>query len=100
VTWLVTFAKPVKMWHQIVFLFIPIVNLWAFYRIQKLTKFALYVLVPNIVVNIPLNAIVTTSDDPSWFIVSIVLMIGFIILQVYLMKKWTLDWNAKFPQTN
>jgi hypothetical protein len=37
---------------QIVFTFIPIVNLWAFYRIRKLRKYLLYVVVPAIVLSV------------------------------------------------
>jgi hypothetical protein len=37
---------------QIVFTFLPIVNLWAFYRIRKLTKYVLYVIVPSIAISI------------------------------------------------
>ena len=33
---------------QIVFTFIPIANFWAFYRIRKLRKYVLYVIVPQI----------------------------------------------------
>ena len=37
---------------QIVFTFIPIVNLWAFYRIRKLRKYLLYVVMPAIVLSL------------------------------------------------
>src|SRR5687768_11519840 len=37
---------------QIVFTFIPIVNLWAFYRIRRLRKYLLYVVVPVIVLSV------------------------------------------------
>lgn len=37
---------------QIVFTFLPIVNLWAFYRIRKLRKYVLYVIVPSIMLSI------------------------------------------------
>jgi len=41
---------------QIVATFVPIANFWAFYRIRKLRKYVLYVIVPEIVVSIALLA--------------------------------------------
>jgi hypothetical protein len=40
---------------QIVFTFLPIVNLWAFYRIRRLTKYFLYVILPSIVFTIAIS---------------------------------------------
>jgi hypothetical protein len=40
---------------QIVFTFIPIADLWAFYRIKRLKKYILYVVVPQIAVSIIIN---------------------------------------------
>jgi len=37
---------------QIVFTFIPIVNFWAFYRIRKLLRYLLYVILPSAVLSI------------------------------------------------
>ena len=37
---------------QIVALFIPIANFWAFYRIRKLRKYVLYVVLPSVVLSI------------------------------------------------
>jgi hypothetical protein len=41
--------NKVSVGWQIVFTFIPIVNFWAFYRIRKLRKYVLYVVVPSVV---------------------------------------------------
>ena len=37
---------------QIVFIFIPILDLWAFYRIKKLRRFLLYVGIPALIIEI------------------------------------------------
>lgn len=37
---------------QIVFIFIPILNFWAFYRIKKLRRFFLYVAIPALIIEI------------------------------------------------
>jgi hypothetical protein len=50
---------------QIVLTFIPIVNLWAFYRIRKLRKYLLYVIVPSIVLSF-VSALVASYS--IWFI--------------------------------
>ena len=41
----------VSIGWQIVFAIISPINLWAFYRIKKLRLFALYVLVPSVIVS-------------------------------------------------
>ncbi|HEX2556733.1 MAG TPA: hypothetical protein VHK86_00290, partial [Nitrososphaera sp.] len=46
---------------QIVFTFIPILNLWAFYRIRKLRKYLLFVVVPSIIVSILLLAYIQSQ---------------------------------------
>ncbi|HEX6560433.1 MAG TPA: hypothetical protein VF016_00240 [Nitrososphaera sp.] len=42
----------VSVGWQIVFTFLPILDLWAFYRIKKLQKYVLYAVVPSIVLSI------------------------------------------------
>ena len=44
--------RKVSVAWQIVFTFIPIVNFWAFYRITKLRKYVLYIVVPSAIVPI------------------------------------------------
>jgi hypothetical protein len=49
--------QEVSVAWQIVFTFIPIVNLWAFYRIRKLRMYVLYVVIPAIVVSVIITTI-------------------------------------------
>jgi quinol-cytochrome oxidoreductase complex cytochrome b subunit len=43
--------RPVSILWQIIFVvFIPILDLWAFYRIKKLRKYLLYVYLPQIII--------------------------------------------------
>ena len=42
----------VSLGWQIVFMFIPIVNFWAFYRIQKLRRFVAFVGIPALIIEI------------------------------------------------
>jgi hypothetical protein len=49
---------------QIVSLFIPIANFWAFYRIRKLRKYLLYIILPNIAITaVYLNAFFNYLPD-------------------------------------
>lgn len=50
---------------QIVFTFLPIVNLWAFYRIKKLRRYLLYVIAPAIIISIALMAISASNYQPA-----------------------------------
>jgi len=51
-----------------VFTFLPIVNFWAFYRIRKLRRYVLYVVVPSIVLGITYGISVAISAiyDPNF----------------------------------
>ena len=92
--------KQVKLWHQIVFLFIPFVNIWAFYRIQKLSKAALYIGIPSFIFNgITKNATNSIPDEELLipFMIVILLSIPLTVWAIYLMRKWTLFWNLQFP---
>ena len=50
---------------QIVATFIPIANFWAFYRIRKLRKYVLYVIVSEIVLSIAIVAYYYSDADYS-----------------------------------
>ena len=103
----------VKMIWQIIFSFIPILDLWSRYRIKKLRKYLLYIYLPVIVlptvfiaiivvnsINDP-NFVETMGDSDSMFVVVFtmvfsVMSIGFTILSIYLVYKWTIAWNKQF----
>ncbi len=46
----------VSVGWQVVATFIPIVDLWAFYRIRKLRKYVLYIIIPSVVLTIAILA--------------------------------------------
>ena len=91
----------VKLWHQIVFLFIPFAAIWAFYRIEKLSKAVLYISIPSFVIN-AITATAVESTVETDFGMGILLMIGITapmtIWAIYLMRKWTLFWNRQFSE--
>lgn len=49
-------THKVSVTWQIVATFVPIANLWAFYRIRKLRRYVLYVVVPSIILSASLVA--------------------------------------------
>ena len=105
---------PVKIVWQIIFIFIPVLDLWAFYRIKKLRKFALMVWIPEIVITIAIiTPIVMANVEQTLngnhmvgdeFIVETILLYivetGFTILSIYLIYKWSKEWNKQFPDTS
>jgi len=91
----------VKLWHQIVLLFIPFAAIWAFYRIEKLTKALLYISLPSFAVQGVMAIIMTSLIDTIDPVVSILLSLVTLPLTVwaiYLIVRWTREWNAKFPE--
>ena len=111
---------PVKIIWQIIFTFIPILDLWAFYRIKKLRRYFLFVVIPILAIMIVMTvaAVMTTldssmfddptydpfmSDDPTILTISIVgqiVGIGFHILTIYLVYTWSKQWNNQFQTSS
>ncbi|MEE8255606.1 MAG: hypothetical protein V3R12_02000 [Nitrosopumilaceae archaeon] len=100
--------KPVSVNWQTLFVFIPILDLWAFYSVQKLRMALLIFLVGFGAAAIALNFAILGSDaflveDPdviysnSAYIGSIIgLTIAQYALAIYLVRKWSKEWNKKF----
>ena len=110
---------PVSILWQIVFaVFIPIADIWAFYRIKKLRKTILYIIFPSlglmVMVLVPMASImVEAGDDPEKIdqmpedlaldaglsvmsIVASIGSIGILIWTIYLIATWSEQWNKKF----
>jgi hypothetical protein len=92
---------------QIVATFITLANFWAFYRIRKLRKYLLYVIIPEAVVSsiimwygyngaysfIGINPLV-----PAILYLSIAASIALQGLSVYLVIKWSREHNRQYDQ--
>lgn len=100
---------------QIVALFVPIANFWAFYRIRKLRKYLLYVFVPSVVTSVALTWYISdggyfasSSIDALFFppiVLANVLSWGLFGFSIYLVTRWSREHNHKFdssapPQTS
>ena len=107
---------PVSILWQIIFVvFIPILDLWAFYRIKKLKKYFLYVIAPQLVIaGIIIGLIFNMAfeengieklenfsedlenDDLTLVVPSMVVGLGFTIFSIYLIATWSEKWNKQF----
>jgi hypothetical protein len=120
-------CHKVSVGWQIVFTFVTILNLWAFYRIRKLRKYLLYVLVPQIVVStifysviqppsqplgttickdticqtVPNTAVLLTNSYASYYFVgTLITEIAFQALSIYLVIKWSREHNRAFETSS
>jgi hypothetical protein len=59
--------QRVSVAWQIVFTFIPILNIWAFYRVRKLRKYLLYVIVPEIAISAALGGYLFSISNETSF---------------------------------
>jgi hypothetical protein len=102
--------RKVSVAWQIVFTFLPIVNFWAFYRIRKLRKYVLYIIVPSIILGMVYGSYVAVVafNDPTfesrardpWFIYTQPIGIATTIigsaltgLTIYLVIIWSRQHN-------
>lgn len=105
---LVPANSKVSVGWQIVFTFLPIVNFWAFYRIRKLRRYVLYVIVPEIILSIIIVASFFSSPvsspydfvvpNPAISIMGNVVSIGLQALSIYLVIIWSRQHNRQFDQ--
>ena len=117
---LVPANHKVSVAWQIVFSFVPILNLWAFYRIKKLRKYFLYIIVPTIAVSIALAIYISSKSDsleasfgyPGYFgmpfnalssmsalsTISNAISIGLHAFGIYLVIIWSRQHNRQFDQ--
>jgi len=97
--------KSVKVAWQVVFMFIPFVSLWAFYRIQKLRLCLLIIIgiyiIALIIIGITFGFAVSLTEMPDVSLIntsSIAVSIAIQLLAIYLVVKWSRNWNRKFSQ--
>ena len=112
---------PVSILWQIVFaVFIPIADIWAFYRIKKLQKAILYIMVPSLalmmVALVPILSMINESENNpqkieqmskdlvldtelnTMSIVASIGSVGILIWTIYLIATWSEQWNKQFIQ--
>ena len=112
-------GKVSVFWHIVFVLFVPIAGLWAFYRIKKLRKSIIYILVPEIILAVSVlfaavdgllyyeiidgkeELLIVDQDKAdavfdSIAVVSFFINVGIQVWAVYLIYKWSEEWNKRF----
>lgn len=101
--------EPVSMTRQTIYAMIPILNIYAAYKIRRLFR---YILIMWIMVGIPIGLIggiffpydenfeVIADDgfgfyDTNEIIFIIVSNVGVTLLGIYLIRRWSAQWNAR-----
>jgi len=86
--------KPVSVNWQTLFILIPIIDLWATYRVEKLGLYILLIIalavVGFIVGFVEGFLFFGMSDFFSW----IVVLVG-VVISIILIRKWSKEWNEK-----
>ena len=105
--------EKVSLSVQTVFCMIPILDVYAAYRIKKLRKYlAIIILVIAIPVTIASSVFLPTDDeglegftnllifyygvDDNQFIFSVGTQIGTILFAIFLIRRWSKQWNLQF----
>lgn len=97
--------NPVSVRWQMLFVLIPIIDLWAAYRIQKLRMYLLVFYAAAFIVHALLYVAfvpeeILYSDDPF---APVEFTVGSIIAQaaasIVVIRKWSLKWNETVRQT-
>ena len=99
---------------QTIFCLIPILDMYAAYRIKKLRKYlAIMILVIAIPVSIASSVFLPTDEedlmegftnlmifyygvDDNQFIFSVGVQIGTILFAIFLIRRWSKQWNTQF----
>ncbi len=104
----------VDLMIQTIFCIIPILDLYAAYRVKKLRKYLMImILVIAIPVSITSSVFLPTEDeglvegftnvmifyygvDDNQFIFSVGVQIGTILFAIFLIRRWSKQWNIQF----
>lgn len=102
-------TKPVSLFWQTVFAIF--IDVFAFYRIQKLRRYLLIVVLPSVLITTPISTLATDLNCiPDWWlffiydtctplgpqIINGIIYGGFLVFSIYLVRKWSMQWNKKF----
>ena len=105
--------EKVSLKIQTIFCIIPILDMYAAYRIKKLRK---YLLIMILLVAVPvtiISSVIFPSEedlmegfvnvatyyygvDQNEFIFSVVVQIGSILIAIFLIRRWSHQWNFQF----
>jgi len=104
-------TKPVSLFWQVVFAIF--IDVFAFYRIKKLRRFLLIVVLPAVMIGTTFSVIFSSINlecETEWLlffiydtceafdvqIVAALINGGFLVFTIYLVRKWSIEWNRQF----
>jgi len=104
--------EPVSLTRQTIYCIIPILDIYAAYRVKVLRKYMIIIILVAIPVSIADSVIFPDTDktfdgflqfltfyygiDTNHFVASIINWMGTVLLAIYLVRRWSKQWNAKF----
>ncbi len=95
--------RIISVRRQVVYVFIPILNFYAFYKIQKLRKQLLYVYLPSFTTSVILDMLLKQISLPPGFpviVFNIMQAAAFTLFEIYLVVIWTKRWNDQFTASS
>ena len=104
-------TKPVSLFWQVVFAFT--IDVFAFYRIKKLRRFLLIVVLPAVIIGTTFSVIfssINSECETEWLLFfiydtceelevqigSAIINSAFLVFTIYLVRKWSIEWNRQF----
>jgi len=104
---------PVSLTRQTIYCLIPILDIYAAYRVRRLRKYLLIMLVFVVTpVSITAGILFSADEDPiegmynvmifyygvdeNQFVFSILVQIGTVLFVIYLIRRWSKQWNSEF----
>ncbi len=104
--------EPVSLMRQTIYCFVPILDIYAAYRVKVLRKYMIIMILVGIPVSIADSVIFPDTNktfegflqfltfyygiDTNHFVASIIIWMGTVLLAIYLVRRWSKQWNAKF----
>jgi len=105
--------EPVSLTRQTIYAIIPILDIYASYRVKRLRKYLLITILVGIGIGIanyaafpPMSASeISEAFAPEMFsdtniVASVAEIIGQLLLQIYLVRRWSKEWNKKFEPSS
>jgi len=107
--------EPVSLMRQTIYCLIPLLDIYAAYRVKRLRKYLIIMILVGIPVSMADSAIFPDTDatlegflqfftfyigvDTNHFVASIIIWIGTVLLAIYLIRRWSKIWNKKFENS-
>jgi len=100
---------PVNINWQTLFIVVPIIDLWATYRIEKLRLYLL-VVIAMLVVEFLGGAYIFPENFEDYYlgeepndehlVYSAVVIVAEIVISIVLVRRWTKEWNSKIAKNS